>query len=375
MATTQPDTARTVTTKTVEELARWLGGEPEGDLARPVTGAAALDSAGALDVAFLDSGDSDRNVRQALASLAGCLLAPPGVSLPGKTVIRVNNPRSAMARAVGLFHPAPPPRPGTHPTAVVGEGVALGAGVAIGPCAVIGDGAEIGARASIGAGCVVGEHSVLGEDCVLNPRVTLYPGVRLGSRVILHSGSVIGSDGFGYVFENGRYSKFPQAGTVEIADAVEIGANTTIDRGALGPTRIGRGTKIDNLVQIAHNVQIGEHCVIASGTGISGSVVIEDYVVIAGQVGIGDHARVGKGAVLGGQCGILPHKVVRPGETVWGTPARPLKEYLKQQALSARLAKQSESWKETQETGKPKKKAASSKTRSKAIPQSRSRRK
>jgi UDP-3-O-[3-hydroxymyristoyl] glucosamine N-acyltransferase len=331
MATTKP------ITKTVDELARWLGGEPEGDPARPVTGAATLESAGAADVAFLDNNrDSARNVRQALDSQAGCLLAPPGVSLPGRTVIRVENPRSAMARAVELFHPAPPRHAGIHPTAVIGEGVTLGDDVAIGPCAVIGGEVQIGARASIGAACIVGEQSVLGEDCVLYPRVTLYPGVRLGSRVILHSGSVLGSDGFGYMFENGRYTKFPQAGTVEIADDVEVGANTTIDRGALGPTRIGCGTKIDNLVQIAHNVRIGEHCVIASGTGISGSVVIEDYVVIAGQVGIGDHARVGKGAVLGGQCGILPHKVVRPGETVWGTPARPLKEFLKQQALAHR---------------------------------------
>ena len=324
------------TTKTVAELARWLGGEPEGDLAKPLTGAASLGSAGAADIAFLES---ERNAPQARASQAGCLLAPAGVPLPDRTVIRVTNPRSAMARAVGLFHPAVPTKPGIHPTAVISDNVSMGAEVSVGPWAVIGERAELGARSSVGAGCVVGEGSVLGEDCLLYPRVTLYPGTRLGARVILHSGSVIGGDGFGYVFENDRYSKFPQAGTVEIADDVEVGCNTTIDRGALGPTRIGRGTKIDNLVQIAHNVEIGEHCVIASGTGISGSVVIEDYVVIAGQVGIGDHARVGKGAVLGGQCGILPHKVVRPGETVWGTPARPLKEYLKQQALARRTAK------------------------------------
>lgn len=360
MATSKPIPAKPVTTKTVDQLARWLGGEPEGDLARPLTGAAALESAGASDVAFLDS---ERNVRQALASGAGCLLAPPNVSLPGRTVIRVKNPRSAMARTVELFHPTPPHQPGIHPTAVIGEGVTIGANVAVGPCAVIGNSVQIGARSSVGAGCVVGEQSVLGADCVLYPRVTLYPGVRLGARVILHSGSVIGSDGFGYLFENGRYSKFPQAGTVEIGDDVEIGANTTIDRGALGPTRIGRGAKIDNLVQIAHNVVIGEHCVIASGTGISGSVVIEDYVVIAGQVGIGDHARIGKGAVLGGQCGILPHKVVRPGETVWGTPARPLKEYLKQQALAARLAKQS-GGEVGSGSSRPKKKAAKAPARS-----------
>lgn len=319
---------------TVRELAERLGGEPEGDLERQLRGVGPIESAGASEVSFLESA---RNAPQALVSQAGCLLAPPGVALPDKTVIRVRNPRSAMARAVELFHPPPPRQPGIHPTAVIGDDVAIGTDVEIGPYVVIGDRVEIGARSSIGAGCVLGEQAVLGEDCVLYPRVTLYPGVRLGSRVILHSGCVVGSDGFGYIFENGRYSKFPQAGSVEIADDVEVGANTTIDRGALGPTEIGRGTKIDNLVQVAHNVRIGEHCVIASQTGISGSVVIEDNVVIAGQVGIGDHARVEKGAVLGGQCGILPHKIVRAGQTVWGTPARPLKQHLEQQALVARL--------------------------------------
>ena len=353
------------TSKTVQELARWLGGEPEGDLARPLAGAAALETAGASDVAFLES---ERNVRQALASEAGCLLAPPGLALPGKTVIRVQNPRSAMARAVELFHPLPPRRAGIHPTAVIGDEVAIGPDVGIGPYAVIGDRVEIGARSSVGAGCLVGERSVIGEDCVLYPRVTLYPGARLGSRVILHSGCVVGSDGFGYVFEKGRYAKFPQVGTVEIGDDVEVGANTTIDRGALGPTRIGRGTKIDNLVQVGHNVQIGANCVIASQTGISGSVVIEDNVVIAGQVGIGDHARIEKGAVLGGQCGILPHKIVRAGQTVWGTPARPLKEHLEQQALVARLPRlleQAESRRRnTSGASRPKKKAAKTPTRS-----------
>jgi UDP-3-O-[3-hydroxymyristoyl] glucosamine N-acyltransferase len=157
--------------------------------------------------------------------------------------------------------------------------------------------------------------------------------------VILHGGCVIGSDGFGYAREAGRYYKVPQIGTVEIADDVEIGANTTVDRGAFGPTRIGRGTKIDNLVQVGHNVQIGEHCAIAALVGISGSVIIEDNVVIAGQVGIGDHARIEKGAILGGQCGILPHKIVRAGQTVWGTPARPLREYLEQQAALTRFLK------------------------------------
>ncbi|MBI1954871.1 MAG: UDP-3-O-(3-hydroxymyristoyl)glucosamine N-acyltransferase [Acidobacteria bacterium] len=320
--------------KTVQDLARWLGGEPEGELSKVLSGVGSLESAGEGDVSFLES---ERNVAQAMASRAGCLLAPPGAALPGRTVIRVRHPRYAAAHAIELFHPPPPRTPGIHPTALIGKNAKMGPDVEIGPLVVIGQEAQVGARTAVGAGCVIGEGVILGEDCVLYPRVTLYPGVRLGSRVILHSGCVIGSDGFGYVFEEGRYHKFPQVGTVEIADDVEIGANTTVDRAALGATRIGRGTKIDNLVQVGHNVQIGENCVIAAQVGISGSAVIEDNVVIAGQVGIGDHARVEKGAVLGGQCGILPHKVVRAGQTVWGTPARPIKEHLEQQALVARL--------------------------------------
>jgi UDP-3-O-[3-hydroxymyristoyl] glucosamine N-acyltransferase len=334
--------------KTVGELARWLGAEAEGDASRRISGVAPLEAAREKEISFVES---ERGLRDALASRAGCLVAPPGLSLPGCTVIRLRNPRYGFARVVELFFPRPPRKPGIHRTAEIGNGVELGEDAEVGAQAVIGNGAKIGARTSIGAGCVVGENSVVGDDSILYPRVTLYPGARIGSRVILHSGCVVGSDGFGYAFEGGRYHKFPQIGTVEISDDVEIGSNTTIDRGALGPTRIGRGTKIDNLVQIAHNVQIGENCVIASLTGISGSAVIEDFVVIAGQVGIGDHARVEKGAVLGGQCGILPHKTVRAGQTVWGTPARPIKEQLEQQALVGRLPRLFEKMKAGEKKG------------------------
>lgn len=320
--------------KTVDELASLLGGQTEGEGARVITGVAPLETAGEREISFVES---ERNAPHAAASRAGCLVAPPGVSLPGRTLIRVRNPRYGFARVVEIFAPPPARMAGIHRTAQIGSDVLIEADVEIGPHAVIGSGSSIGARCSIGAGCILGDHSVLGHDCILHARATLYPGTRIGSRVILHSGSVVGSDGFGYAFEAGRYYKFPQIGHVEIGDDVEIGANTTIDRGALGPTRIGRGTKIDNLVQVGHNVQIGENCAIASMTGISGSAIIEDNVVIAGQVGIGDHARVQKGAVLGGQCGILPHKTVRAGTTVWGTPARPIREYLEQQALVARL--------------------------------------
>ena len=326
--------------KTVEELARLLGALAEGNLQARLSGAAQLGTAGETDLSFVES---ERNANEALASRAGCLLAPAGLELPGRTVIRVRNPRYAMAVAIAALHPQPAPKPGIHSTAQIGDSVVIGADVTIGTFSVIDDGCRIGARTRIGAACILGERSVLGEDCLLYPRVTLYAGSQIGARVILHSGAVIGSDGFGYAREAGKYHKFPQIGSVELADDVEIGANTTIDRGALGPTRIGRGTKIDNLVQIAHNVQIGENCGIASQVGISGSVTIGDNVVIAGQVGIGDHARIESGVVLGGQCGILPHKIVKageaPGEPLWGTPARPLREHLKQQALLARLAK------------------------------------
>jgi UDP-3-O-[3-hydroxymyristoyl] glucosamine N-acyltransferase len=328
------------TGSTVEELARLLEAQAEGDTQLRLSGVAPLQTAGESELSFVES---ERSMKEALASRAGCLLAPAGLPLPGRTVLRVRNPRYAMARAIAILNPQPPSRSGIHHTAQIGDGAVIGDDVSIGAFSVIGDSCRIAARSSIGSACVLGAGCVIGEGCLLHPRVTLYPGSRIGARVILHSGVVIGGDGFGYAREGEKYHKFPQIGSVEIADDVEIGANTTIDRGALGPTRIGRGTKIDNLVQVGHNVQIGENCAIASQVGISGSVTIGDHVVIAGQVGIGDHARIESGVVLGGQCGILPRKIVKPsdhpGEPLWGTPARPLREHLKQQALLARLAK------------------------------------
>jgi UDP-3-O-[3-hydroxymyristoyl] glucosamine N-acyltransferase len=202
--------------------------------------------------------------------------------------------------------------------------------------------AEIGRATRIGAGSRIGANVHIGDHCNLAPNVTIYPGVRIGNRVIVHAGAVLGSDGFGYVRDakTGRYVKFPQVGRLEIEDDVEIGANSTVDRGALDVTRIGRGTKIDNLVHLGHNVHIGEDVVIAAQTGLSGSAVIEDGVVIAGQVGIADHVRIESGAILGAQCGVPTKKVIRGKGTIfWGTPARPIREYLKELAMVARLAK------------------------------------
>jgi UDP-3-O-[3-hydroxymyristoyl] glucosamine N-acyltransferase len=207
---------------------------------------------------------------------------------------------------------------------------------------VIGEDAHIGESTRIGAGSVIGARVSLGRNCDLYPNVTVYPGVRLGNRVIVHAGAVLGSDGFGYVRDQvtGRYEKFPQIGRLEIEDDVEIGANTTIDRGALDVTRIGRGAKIDNLVHIGHNCKIGEDVVIAAQTGLSGSITIEKNVVLGGQVGIGEHARIEEGVMLGGQGGVLPNKVLRgKGIAFWGTPAKPVREYLKGLAVLARLAR------------------------------------
>jgi len=221
----------------------------------------------------------------------------------------------------------------------LGPGVVIGKGASIGPLASLGAGVHIGEGTSIGAGSVIGDYVHIGRHCILHPRVTLYPDVTLGSYVILHSGCVIGADGFGFVLTDGAYEKFPQVGRVVIGDHVEMGANTCVDRAALGVTSIGEGSKLDNLVHIAHNCRIGRHVVIAAQTGLSGGVVVEDYAVIGGQVGIGDKARIESRAVLGSGSGVLTSKIVRAGQVMWGTPARPLKQYLEQLAVLSRLAK------------------------------------
>ncbi len=272
------------------------------------------------------------------SSAAGCLIVPPDYPSPSRrTVIRTPEPRTAFARAMNRFHPTMEIKPGIHPSAVIGADVEIGALTAVGANTVIGDNSRIGLASSIGAGCVIGKRVSMGEGCVLHAHVTIYDNVDLGRGVILHSGCVLGADGFGYVFEQDRYHKFPQVGRVEIGDFVEIGANSCVDRAALGVTSIGEGTKLDNMVHVGHNCRIGRHVVVAAQTGFSGGVVVEDYAVIGGQVGIGDKARIESRAVLGSGCGILSSKIVRGGQTVWGTPARPLKEHLEQLANLARL--------------------------------------
>jgi UDP-3-O-[3-hydroxymyristoyl] glucosamine N-acyltransferase len=320
---------------TVAELAALVGGRVSGDGGVLVERVASPASAGAGAVVFVEEA---KRLAEALACGASCVLVPVGSEVGGRCAIEAARPKLAFALVAGALHPPARREASVHPSASVAAGARLGEGVHVGAQAVVGEGAEVGAGTQVLAGAVVSAGARTGRDCVLHPNVVLYEGVTLGDRVILHAGVVVGADGFGYVRdEAGVYHKFPQIGTVVIEDDVELGAGTCVDRGALGETRVGRGTKIDNLVQLGHNVRVGERVVIAAQTGVSGSTVTESDAVIGGQVGMGDHARVERGAVVGSKAGILPGKIVRAGAVMWGVPVRPLDEYKRLNALWGRL--------------------------------------
>jgi UDP-3-O-[3-hydroxymyristoyl] glucosamine N-acyltransferase len=309
------------------EIAELVSGELRGDGEIEITACAAIDRAAAGEIAFLEG--------QELPSAfnASCLLVPNDTEQStGCTMILVDRPKLAFARVAAVLHPPKLRKPEIHPTAVISASATIGKEVFIGAFAYVGDGSRIGDRTELRAGAKIGDNVEIGTKCVLHGNVFIEDNSMIGDRVILHAGAVVGADGFGYVRDGDKgYTKFPQIGKVVVEDDVEIGANTCIDRGALGETRIGEGTKIDNLVQVGHNVNIGKRCVIAAQTGISGSVTIEDNCVIGGQVGFGDHVRVQSGAVIGSQAGVLPGKIVRPG-VWWGTPIQPLEDYKRQNA-------------------------------------------
>jgi UDP-3-O-[3-hydroxymyristoyl] glucosamine N-acyltransferase len=331
---------------TLGELIETLGGTlVQGDPEWLVDGVNRCEAAKSFEVAFADS---QATVAVALGSDAGILVLPPGAAgeYPhGKCVVETEQPRLWFAKAARLLDPAAP-LAGVHPGAVISAHAELGANVSIGANAVVEQGASIGAGTRIDAGAIVSAHVRVGEDCHIYPRVVIYEGATLGNRVVVHAGAVLGADGFGYVRDakTGAYTQFPQQGTLVIEDDVEIGANSTVDRGALDETRIRRGTKIDNLVHVGHNCDIGEDVILVALTGISGSSTVGRGAVLAGQVGIGDHAHVGPGVILGGQSGVFNGKTVstdglHPGTVLYGTPARPLKQVLREQAVLARLAK------------------------------------
>jgi UDP-3-O-[3-hydroxymyristoyl] glucosamine N-acyltransferase len=326
--------------RSLQEVAEFVQARVLGDGTVEVTGIASIQSASPGDLVFVED---EKNLRSALDSQATAVIVGDFAGqTSSKPLLVCAQPRMAFARAGQMLSATKRREAGIHSSAVVHPSARLGNGVSIEQRVVIAEGVEVGDGTRIGAGSVIGENAKIGCNCEIYPNVTIYPGAGLGNRVIVHAGAVLGCDGFGYVLDqaSGRYQKFPQVGRLDIEDDVEIGANTTVDRGALDVTRIGRGTKIDNLVHIGHNVQIGEDVVIAAQTGFSGSAVVEKNVVIAGQVGIGDHARIEEGAILGGQSGVPSKKVIRgKGVLFWGTPARPIRDYLKELAVLARLAK------------------------------------
>ena len=307
------------------EIAEFLQGELVGDGGIEILHVADVANAVSGEIAFLEKSD-------ARVTSASCLLVPLDfVGQDSIASIKVKDPKLAFARIAEVLHPSKARRGEIHSSAVIAENARIGADVFIGAFSSVGENSVIGDGTQLRSGTKVGDNVTIGKNCVLHPNVIIEDACTLGSRVILHAGVVIGADGFGFVREPDQLVKFPQIGTVFLEDNVEIGANSCIDRGALGETRIGKGTKIDNLVQIAHNVQIGKRVVIAAQTGISGSTVIEDDCIIGGQVGMGDHVRVQSGAVIGSQAGVLPGKIVRPGMW-WGTPIQPLDEYKRQNA-------------------------------------------
>ena len=304
---------------TLGELAATLGAKLEGDPGRRVTGVAPLEAAGPEQISFL----IDTRYRHAAeTSKAGALLVAESMSgLPGP-LLRSSSPQQALIALLTLFHPVTAPPPGVDPSAIVARDAKIDPSASIGAMAVIGSRAVIGPRVLIHPLVYVGPDVEVGEASVLHPRVVLCEGVRLGRRVTVQAGAVIGGDGFGYVFDGGGHRKIPQVGSVIIEDDVDIGANTTIDRAMLGRTLIGRGTKIDNLVQVGHNVEIGEHSIIVAQVGISGSCRLGRGVIAAGQVGFADHLTIGDGAVLGAQAGVPED--VPAGERRLGTPALPI---------------------------------------------------
>lgn len=319
---------------TTKEMAEYLGAELEGNPALRISGFASVASAKSGDLVFVDS---DKQLDAATKCAAACVVLGPEMKAAGKTMLHAKNPRLAFARAMAWMIPADRIANHIHPTAVVASSAKLGEGVAVGPYAVIENGAEIGVGSEIGAHCFVGTGARLGTGCRIYPRVTIAGCVRLGARVVVHSGAVIGSDGFGFVPTETGFEKFPQIGFVEIGDDVEIGANTTIDRGALDATRIGRGVKVDNLVQIGHNCEIGEHTVISAQTGLAGSSYVGRNVMLGGQVGVAGHGRIEDGAQLAPKAGVAAGKVIHAGTIMFGAPARPLDKAKEINALMGRL--------------------------------------
>lgn len=317
---------------TTGQVAEILGGSVEGDPHVSLTGFAPAHTARAGDLTFAEN---ELYFAAAESSFAAAVLVGPDIPASRKTLIRVGQPRIAFAKVLPLFFPEPIYPAGIHPSAVVAPTAILAPSTHIGPHCVVGDRVRLGANTALLGGNYIGDDCVVGEDTRLFPNAVLYPRTQVGSRVRIHSGAVVGSDGYGYVLDQGLHRKIPQVGFVVVQDDVEIGANTSIDRGALGATLIGRGTKIDNLVQIAHNVVTGEHCLIVAQVGIAGSTRLGSYVTLAGQVGIAGHLKLGSRVTVGAQSGVMNH--IPDGEKWLGAPAVQEKQAKRQYIAIHRL--------------------------------------
>lgn len=322
-------------TLSVQEIAEMLGGRCEGDGEIRVEGVASLEQAGERELGFLAQRRYLRFLdgAQARAVLVSEALADAAAAVPARVVVK--DPHEVLPQLLAHFYPEAPVVPGIHPTAVFGRGVALGKGVTVDAYAVLEDGVSVGDRVRIGAHAVLGAGSAIGDDSVLHPHAVLYPGTRIGARVILHAGVRLGVDGFGYVPREGKPTKIPQVGTCVVEDDVEVGANSCIDRGSIGRTVVGRGTKLDNLVHLAHNVQVGEAVMMAAMVGIAGSSRVGDGAQLGGQAGAVGHIEIGPGARIGAQSGIIGD--IPAGETVSGYPARNNREYLRAMGLAFKL--------------------------------------
>jgi UDP-3-O-[3-hydroxymyristoyl] glucosamine N-acyltransferase len=316
----------------LSELAERVGGELAGRGDIDIRGVAGLQDARDGDITYL----ADEKHRKDLSAChAAAVIVPRGMSGLPIPSIAVRNPRYSFALATRMFHDRPYVSGGVSELAIIGRNVVLGAGPTIHPYAVVSEGAKLGDRVVLYPGVFVGEGTGIGDDTVVYPNVSIREGVTIGNRVIIHSGTVIGSDGFGFVTEGGLHHKIPQIGGVIIGDDVEIGANCTIDRAAMGNTVIGQGTKLDNLVHVAHNVTIGEHCLLAGQAGIAGSTVLGNYVAVGGRTAISDHLKIGDRVMIGGGSGVA-HSV-DPGQVIAGYPAVPVREWLKAQVVLPKL--------------------------------------
>ena len=298
------------------DIAERVSGELIGDPQCAISGASPLEEAEEGQITFAEKGSSLKHVSQTRAS---AVIVPRGFTHPDVNIVRVDNPRLAFAMALQCIYPPARPQPGIHASAIVGRDCSIGKGAGIAAGVVLGDGVTVGEGVILHPNVVIGNNVMIGHETIIHPNASVMERCRIGSRVIIHAGTVIGSDGFGFVFDQGRYRKMPQVGIVQIDDDVEIGANNTIDRGTMGKTWIKTGVKTDNLVHIAHNVTIGEHSVIVAQVGIAGSTTIGRHAVIAGQAGIGGHLTLGDQVTVGPQCGVaqsVPDKQIVSGTTL-----------------------------------------------------------